>query len=62
MEPNNQNQQPSVFDKKDIQSLLLDIEKNRQITGQPMPQQMEGTDDPEIFQNLLNQVQNRTNG
>ena len=62
MEPDNQNQQPSVFDKKDIQSLLLDIEKNRQITGQPMPQQMEGAGDPEIFQNLLNQVQNRTNG
>lgn len=62
MEPDNQNQQPSVFDKKDIQFLLLDIEKNRQITGQPMPQQMEGTGDPKIFQNLLNQVQNRTNG
>ena len=62
MKPNDQNQQPSVFDKKDIQSLLLDIERNRQLTGQPMPQQMEGTDDPEIFQDLLNQVQNRTNG
>ncbi len=62
MEPDNQNQQPSVFDKKDIQSILLDIERNRQLTGQPMPQQMEGTGDPEIFQNLLNQVQNRTNG
>ena len=62
MEPDNQNQQASVFDKSDIQSLLLDIERNRQLTGQPMPQQMEGTGDPEIFQNLLNQVQNRTNG
>lgn len=62
MEPDNRNQQASVFDKKDIQSLLLDIERNRQLTGQPMPQQMEGTGDPEIFQNLLNQVQNRTNG
>jgi hypothetical protein len=47
---------------RDIQSLLLDIERNRQLTGQPMPQQMEGTGDPEIFQTLLNQVQNRTNG
>ena len=62
MEPDNQNQQASVFDKRDIQSLLLDIERNRQLTGQPMPQQMEGTGDPKIFQNLLNQVQNRTNG
>ena len=62
MEPDNQNQQASVFDKRDIQSLLLDIERNRQLTGQPMSQQMEGTGDPEIFQNLLNQVQNRTNG
>ena len=62
MEPDNQNQQASVFDKSDIQSLLLDIERNRQLTGQPMPQQMEGTGDPEIFQDLLNQVQNRTNG
>ena len=62
MEPDNRNQQPSVFDKRDIQSLLLDIERNRQLTGQPMPQQMEGTGDPEIFQDLLNQVQNRTNG
>ena len=62
MEPDNQNQQASGFDKKDIQSLLLDIERNRQLTGQPMPQQMEGTGDPEIFQTLLNQVQNRTNG
>jgi hypothetical protein len=62
MEPDNQNQQASGFDTKDIQSLLLDIERNRQLTGQPMPQQMEGTGDPEIFQNLLNQVQNRTNG
>jgi hypothetical protein len=62
MEPDNQNQQASGFDKRDIQSLLLDIERNRQLTGQPMPQQMEGTGDPEIFQTLLNQVQNRTNG
>jgi hypothetical protein len=62
MEPDNQNQQASGFDTKDIQSLLLDIERNRQLTGQPMPQQMEGTGDPEIFQTLLNQVQNRTNG
>ena len=62
MEPDNQNQQASGFDTKDIQSLLLDIERNRRLTGQPMPQQMEGTGDPEIFQNLLNQVQNRTNG
>lgn len=62
MEPDNQKQQPSVFDKKDIQSLLLDIEKNRQTTGQPMPQQMEGTGNPALFQDLLNQVQNRTNG
>jgi hypothetical protein len=62
MEPDNQNQQASGFDKRDIQSLLLDIERNRQLTRQPMPQQMEGTGDPEIFQTLLNQVQNRTNG
>ena len=62
MEPDNQNQQASGFYKRDIQSLLLDIERNRQLTIQPMPQQMEGTGDPEIFQTLLNQVQNRTNG
>jgi len=62
MEPANQNQQASVFDKRDIQSLLLDIERNRQITGPPAQQAIQGTADPSTFQNLLNKVQNRTNG
>jgi hypothetical protein len=62
MEPANQNQQASVFDKRDIQSLLLDIEKNRKITGTPMQPRMEDATDPAIFQGLLNKVQNRTNG
>jgi len=62
MEPTNQNQQASVFDKRDIQSLLLDIEKNRKITGTPMQPRMEDAADPAIFQDLLNKVQNRPNG
>ncbi len=62
MEPVNQKQKSSVFDKRDIQSLLLDIEKNRKITGTPMQPRMEEAIDPAIFQDLLNKVQNRTNG
>ena len=62
MEPVNQKRQSSVFDKKDIQSLLLDIEKNRKITGTPMQPVMEDTTDPAIFQDLLNSLQNRPNG
>ncbi len=62
MEPVNQKQKSSVFDKRDIQSLLLDIEKNRKITGTPMQPRMEEAIDPAIFQDLLNKVQNSTNG
>jgi hypothetical protein len=62
MEPVNQKQQPSVFDKKDIQSLLIDIEKNRKVTGPPVQQAIQGTADTSTFQDLLNKVQNRTNG
>ena len=62
MEPVNQKQQPSVFDKKDIQSLLIDIEKNRKVTGPPVQQAIQGTADTFTFQDLLNKVQNRTNG
>ena len=61
MEPVNQKQQSSVFDKRDIQSLLLDIEKNRKITGTPMQPGMEDATDPAIFQDLLNSLQNRPN-
>jgi len=62
MKPANQNQQPNVFDKRDIQSLLLDIEKNRKLTGIPIQQGMEGAADPAIFQNLLTKAQARPNG
>jgi len=62
MEPANQKQQSSVFDKRDIQSLLLDIEKNRKITGTPMQPVMEDATDPAIFQDLLNKTQNTSNG
>ena len=62
MELVNQKQQPSVFDKRDIQSLLIDIENNRKITGPPAQQAIQGTADPSTFQNLLDKVQNRTNG
>ena len=62
MEPSNQEQQSSVFDKRDIQSLLLDIENNRKITGTPMQPFMEDTIDPAIFQDLLNKTQNTYNG
>ena len=60
MKPNDQQQ--SVFDKRDIQSLLLDIEQNRKITGQPAQQELEGVADSAIFQNLLNKAQDRPNG
>ena len=61
MEPNDQ-QQRSVFDKNDIQSLLLDIEQNRKLSTLPAQQAMEGGADPAAFKNLLNKVQNRPNG
>lgn len=62
MEPVNQNQQASVFDKRDIQSLLLDIERNRKITGTPIEQGLEGAADSALFQNLLNKSQDKPNG
>ena len=62
MEPVNQKRQSSVFDKRDIQSLLLDIEKNRKITGTPMQPGMKDATDPAIFQDLLNSLKNRPNG
>lgn len=62
MKPANQNQQASVFDKKDIQALLLDIEDNRKLTGTKMQPGMEDATDSNIFQDLLNSVQNRANG
>ncbi len=64
MELANQKQQqpPSVFDKRDIQSLLIDIENNRKITEPPVQQAIQGAADPSTFQALLNKVQNRTNG
>lgn len=61
MKPNDQ-QQKSVFDKNDIQSLLLDIEQNRKVSTLPTQQPMKGGADPAAFQNLLNRVQNRPNG
>ena len=62
MEPAKQNQQASVFDKRDIQSLLLDIERNRKVPGTPTQQRMESAADPAAFQELLNKVQNKPNG
>ena len=61
MKPNDQ-QQRSVFDKNDIQSLLLDIEQNRKVSARPTQQPMEGGADPAAFQSLLNKVQNKPNG
>jgi len=61
MKPNDQ-QQKSVFDKNDIQSLLLDIEQNRKVSALPAQQSMEGGADPAAFQSLLNKVQNKPNG
>ena len=49
MKPANQNQQASVFDKKDIQALLLDIEDNRKLTGTKMQPGMEDATDSNIF-------------
>ena len=58
MELVNQKEQPSVFDKRDIQSLLIDIENNRKITGPPA-QQASVFDKRDIQSLLLDIEKNR---
>jgi hypothetical protein len=60
LNPEQQNNSP--FDKRDIQQMLLDLERNRELSAQGLNSPDVEGQNIELFQQLLNQKTEEENG
>ena len=60
LNPEQQNNSP--FDKQDIQQMLLDLERNRELSAQGLNAPAPEGQNIELFQQLLNQKTEEENG